>query len=88
MSDLRELEPEVRTIDCTVRGHDVYEFIITAWPYSGMKSERVMSRNIVYRVNAAEFNEALAFAKVALNTVAAMHDIWKAKIVSVSEAAA
>lgn len=85
MSDQRDPEPEVRIIDTTTRKGDVYEIEMAAWPYSGIKSEKVFSRKVIYRLNAEDFDMARNMANIGLKTLQAMHDIWKAKIVRIQE---
>ena len=86
MSDLRELQPPERVFEIALRGTVTHEIEITAWPYSGIKSEKVISEKLIYRVSAVGFDDARAQAEIALQTVKAMHDIWEAKIVRIAEA--
>ena len=83
MSDLRDLEPAERIFE--VSKFVTHEVEIAAWPYSGIKNKRVISRKLIYRIETSSFDKARAQAGIALMTVQAMHDIWVAKIVRIEE---
>ncbi len=83
MTDMREKEPPERVVH-TMQSSN-YEIVISAWPYSSLKSEDVISRKLIYREQSETFGEASRIAAVLRDTVQAIHDIWVAKVVSVSE---
>jgi hypothetical protein len=83
MGDMREKQPPVREFTPMTAAN--YEVELSAWPYSTIKSEDVISRKLIYRIHAADFSAAGKFAAVLCETVQAMHDIWTAKIVRIQE---
>lgn len=85
MSDQRDPEPAERVFQIAPKGVANYEAEIAAWPYSGCRSDKVMSRKLIYRLCAQSFNDARQQAEIALQTVQAMHDIWLAKLVRIEE---
>lgn len=85
MSDAREKQPEKRVFDSMPSAN--FEVKLRAWPYSGIKSEDVISRELVYRIHAQTFGDAYKFAVVLRDTVRAMHDIWVCEIARIEEVA-
>lgn len=85
MSDLRDKQPPERIFEIHKPSNITHEIELSAWPYSGISSEDVISRKLIYRVCADDFDDARAMAGIALQTVQAMHDIWKTNIVRISE---
>ena len=83
MSDSRDKQPDQRIFDPMPAAN--YEVEIKAWTYSGIKSENVMSRKLVYHVQADNFRGALNIATLLRDTVKAMHDIWVSEIVRIEE---
>lgn len=83
MGDAREKQPEFRTFPMMPAAN--YEVEIKAWPYSGVKSEDVMSRKLIYHIQADHFTQAHHIAIVLRDTVRAMHDIWVSEIVRIEE---
>lgn len=86
MGDTREKQPAERAFDPMPAAS--FEVELRAWPYSGIKSEDVISPKLVYRIQADNMRQALGFAIVLQDTVRAMHDIWVCKIVRVEEVTA
>lgn len=85
MSDLRDKEPPVRRFDPMPAAN--YEVELKAWPYSSIKSENVISRTLIYGIQADSFAQAFRIAVVLRDTVRAMHDIWVSEIVRIQETA-
>jgi hypothetical protein len=85
MSDMRDKQPAERVFTINTKGSYAYEAELTAWTYHSIKSEDVMSRKLIYRFRADHFDAARGIMDVALQTVAAMHDIWQTKIVRIEE---
>ena len=85
MSDMRDKQPPVREFTIGTKGNQNYEAEITAWTYSSVKSEDVLSPKLIYRFRADNFDDARRIIDVALQTIQAMHDIWQAKIVRIEE---
>lgn len=85
MSDMRDPEPAERVFTVNTRGNQCYEAEIAAWPYHGCRSEKVISRKLVYRYRADDFDHARSIADMALQTVKAVHDIWQTKLVRIEE---
>ncbi len=83
MSDMREKQPEMRVFDPMPSAN--YEVEIRAWPYSGIRSENVISRKLIYHIHADSFTGAVRIATVLRDTVRAMHDIWVSEIVRIQE---
>jgi hypothetical protein len=85
MSDMRDPEPAERVFEIKTRGNQRYEAELAAWPYHGCRSDKVLSRKLIYRFNADNFDHARQILDLAYQTVAAVHDIWQTKIVSIQE---
>ena len=83
MSDLRDKEPPERRFDPMPAAN--FEVELRAWPYSSIKSENVISRKLIYGVQADNFHGALRIATLLRDTVRAMHDIWVCEIVRIEE---
>ncbi len=83
MSDGREKQPPTRVFDPMPGAK--FEVELRAWPYSGIKSEDVISSKLVYAIAAENMRQALSFAIVLQDTVRAMHDIWVCEIVRIQE---
>jgi hypothetical protein len=83
MSDMREKQPLERVFKPMPCAN--YEIELKAWPYSGIQSENVISRKLMYQVRAENIKQAMNFAIVLRDTVRAMHDIWVSEIVCIRE---
>lgn len=83
MSDMRDKEPPERRFDPMKAAN--FEVELRAWPYSSIKSENVISRKLLYNIQADSFHGALGIATLLRDTVRAMHDIWVCEIVRIEE---
>ena len=86
MTDMREKQPERRTLDFTheTKGHYTWSAEIEVWPYSGLKSETSYSRYVTVIMRAENSIDAHRFADAIRHTISLGHDIWQANIWSVS----
>lgn len=85
MSDMRDLEPKEREFKIGTKGSYNYEAEICVWGYHSINMEKVIAEKLVYKFSAEDFDSARLIVDVALQTVRAMHDVWKAKIVRIEE---
>ena len=83
MSDMQDKEPPQRCFERRTKANSEGE--LRAWPYSSIKSENVISRKLIYGVQADNFHGALRIATLLRDTVRAMHDIWVCEIVRIEE---
>lgn len=82
---MRDPEPEQRVFTINTRGNQRYEAEIAAWVYHGVKNEKVISRKLIYQYRAENFDQARSIVDMALQTVAAVHDVWQTKLVRIEE---
>lgn len=80
---MRDKEPPERRFDAMKAAN--FEVELRAWPYSGIKSEDVISRKLIYSIQADSFHGALGIAMLLRDTVRAMHDIWVCEVVRIEE---
>jgi hypothetical protein len=88
MTDMREKQPDNRTLDFRRDTRGAYSWVIEieVWPYSSIKNEDVYSRNVTVLCNAENSIQAHRYGDMISYTISLAHDVWQTNIWSVSRA--
>lgn len=86
MTDLRDKQPEKRTLDFThdTKGNIKWVIEIEVWPYSSIKNENVYSRYVTVIVKADNSIDAHRLGDMIRHTISYGHDVWQTNIWSVA----
>lgn len=87
MSDAREPQPRVKTLDLASQGSgDRFYTVIRTSPYSSIKPEAVYPETLTVVFRVPDFDRAVQFAKAMATIIAQAHDVHRSVVDEVGRA--
>lgn len=87
MSDARELQPKVKSIDLTSQGTgDRFYAVIRTDTYHGIKPEVVYPETLTVVFKVPDFDRAVQFAKAMATIIQLGHDVHRSEVREVGRA--